>query len=262
MVTEAPIARTSIPIILLLALILLAACGERAPVAEPAVTDSVLQVEPMRAPDNEPATESAPETATEAAEPQISGTRAPDAPVERRAFELDPAHSEARFLIDEVLLGEDKTVVGVTSQISGTLHIDPANPRAAEIDIITIDARDLTTDSSRRNRAIQRQILRSAADENRYITFTPTAIDELPETVAIGEPFTFSVTGDLYVRGESRQETFTVSVTPLSPDELTGLAAAVIRYADYGITIPSVPAVASVADEVRLELEFTARAGE
>ena len=34
-------------------------------------------------------------------------------------FEIVPEESEARFLIDEVLRGEDKTVVGTTNQITG-----------------------------------------------------------------------------------------------------------------------------------------------
>ena len=177
---------------------------------------------------------------------------------ELKTFVIDPDQSEARFLINEVLLGSDKTVIGVTSQITGEVGIAPTDPGRTEIGTISIDARDLTTDSSRRNRSIQRFVLRSALDENRYITFEPTAIDGLPSTVGVGEPFDFTVTGDLTVRATTQPVTFDMTVTANSEDEITGLGTATILYADFGISIPSVPAVANVEDEVRLEIEFTA----
>lgn len=175
-----------------------------------------------------------------------------------RVLTIDPAQSEARFLVDEVLLGEDKTVVGVTSYVTGTISVDPTDPHSAEISTITIDARDLTTDNSRRNRSIQRQVLRSVLDEYRFITFEPTAIEDLPDTVTMGEPLSFTVRGNLTVRGVTRPETFDLTVTALSPTEISGSGTSVIRYEDYDISIPSVPAVASVEDEVRLELAFVA----
>lgn len=179
-----------------------------------------------------------------------------------RLFEIDQSRSEARFLVDEVLLGVDKTVVGATSQITGSITVNPDDPTAASISAITIDARSLATDSSRRNRSVQRRILGSAADEFRYITFEPTAIDGLPQSVTIGETFAFSVTGDLTVRGVTHPETFSLSVTPNSATELTGLGKATVLYEDYELAIPEVPAVAGVEDEVRLEIEFVATAEE
>ncbi len=176
----------------------------------------------------------------------------------RPTFAIDADRSEARFLIDEVLLGNDKTVVGVTSLITGTLSVDPANPTAAEIGPIEINARDLTTDSSRRNRSIQREILLSALDANKFITFVPTAIEGVPDAVAIGEPFAFSVTGDLTVRGVTQPATFAMSVTPISPTEIQGSGRATVLHEDFGIRIPNVPIVANVADEVRLEIDFVA----
>jgi polyisoprenoid-binding protein YceI len=80
--------------------------------------------------------------------------------------------------------------------------------------------------------------------------------------VVIGERFSFTVTGDLTVVGESRPETFNLTVTANSPTEISGTGTTVIRYDEYGISIPSVPAVARVDEEVRLELAFVALAAE
>ncbi len=228
----------------------LSACRS-APAADP-----VAPTAPT-APPEPTATEPAPEpTSPPAAETSMPESAAVEAG--ERQFEIVQAQSEARFLVDEVLLGADKTVVGATSQITGAITVDPANPSAASISPIIIDARSLATDSSRRNRSIHRRVLGSASDEFRYITFAPTAIKGIPESIAIGETLAFSVTGDLTVRGVTRPETFALTVTPHSETELSGLGRATVLYADYEIAIPEVPAVASVEDKVRLEIEFVA----
>ena len=97
---------------------------------------------------------------------------------------IDQAASEARFLINETLVGIPTEVKGVTSLVSGTLAVDPADPVKTTVGTITIDARDLRTDRDMRNRAIGRFILESNKDEYRFITFTPTAITGLPAKTA------------------------------------------------------------------------------
>lgn len=176
-----------------------------------------------------------------------------------KTFQLT-AGTEARFAINEVLMGQDKHVVGVTSLVEGQISVDPANPSSVQVSPIRIDARDLATDSSRRNGAIQRFILQSNQDAYRYITFTPTAIAGLPATITIGEPFQFTVTGDLTIRDVTLAQTFPLTVTAHSENELVGAGAATIMLADYQLSIPSVPSVAWVDDKVTLAIDFTATA--
>lgn len=177
-----------------------------------------------------------------------------------RTFQLTQPGTEARFTIDEVLMGQDKTVIGVTSLVEGQIMVDPANLSSAWIGPIRIDARGLTTDSERRNGAIQRFVLGSTQDAYRYITFEPTAVEGLPESVALGQPFQFTVAGNLTIRDVTRPESFPMTVTANSESELVGSGAITILLDDYQLSIPSVPSVASVADEVKLEIEFTATA--
>ena len=102
-------------------------------------------------------------------------------------------------------------------------------------------------------------MLQTNDEANQYITFTPTSIDGLPASVTVGEPFSFAVTGDLQIRDVVNAETFEMTVTPVSETELTGTAQTTIQRGDYGLTIPSVPSVANVSEEVILELDFVAR---
>ena len=173
-----------------------------------------------------------------------------------RTYVLDPARSEARFTIEEVLRNVDTTVVGVTSNLAGELALDLANPAGAQIGAIVINARDFVTDNEFRNRAIANEILRS--NEFEFITFTPTAIEGLPGTAVPGESYTVQVSGDLTITDQTRPVTFETEITPLSADELQGLARAEILYADFGLEIPFVRVVQAVEDSLLLELAFTA----
>jgi polyisoprenoid-binding protein YceI len=168
--------------------------------------------------------------------------------------------TEARFYIDEVLMGSDKTVIGVTSLVEGQIMLDPANPGRVQLTPIRIDARDLTTDSNQRNGAIRRFVLQSNQEQYQYIIFEPTAITGLPATVELGQPFTFAVTGQLTIRDITREETFQLSVTATSETEVVGIGATTILRDNYALTIPSVPSVANVSEEVKLEIEFVAAA--
>lgn len=171
-------------------------------------------------------------------------------------FTILSAESEARFLIDEVLRGRPNTVVGVTDQVAGELAVDPANPAAAQVGPVIVNARTLVTDNNFRNNAIKNRILLTNTYE--YITFTPTAIRGLPTTVTLGQPFDFEIEGDLTITDETRTVVFAVTVTPVSTERIEGLARTTVLWRDFGLFIPDSPSVDTVADEVTLELEFVA----
>lgn len=245
---------------------LLAACQSE----QPQPTATPVSVEEAAAPEEKAAAEPAEPTA--AAEQAEEATATPPAEAEAaatpesaeqpavdlRTFQIVPEGTEARFYIDEILLGQPKTVIGVTSDVTGEVRVDPQNPGAAEIGPVTINARDLTTDSDRRNGAIRRFILQSERDEFQYIVFAPTAIEGMPATVAVGEPFEFQVTGFLTVRDVTNPVTFAMTVTAASETELSGIGTTTVNYPDFALNIPEVPSVTGVQDEVRLEIEFRA----
>jgi polyisoprenoid-binding protein YceI len=173
-----------------------------------------------------------------------------------QVFEIDPNASSARFVIDEILRGSPYTVVGTTNQVAGQIAADLDDLDAAQVGTIRINARTLTTDADGRNRMLKNQILQT--DQHEYITFTPKQMIGLPETVAVGQSFTFQMVGDLTIRGTARETTFDVVVTPTAENRLEGTASSTIRYADWGVSIPQVPSVAGVAEQVALHLDFVA----
>ncbi|MBN1219942.1 MAG: YceI family protein [Anaerolineae bacterium] len=175
-------------------------------------------------------------------------------------FEIAPAESEARFYINEVLRGTPITVVGVTDQIAGQFALNPDNLTKTQVGVIQVNARTLTTDNQFRNRAIKNRIL--LTDDYEFITFSPTELSGLPTTGAIGETYTFQVAGELTITDVARPTTFEITATAISDSRIKATATTAFLYTDFALFIPDAPAVDTVDDEVRLEIEFVAEAVE
>ena len=171
-------------------------------------------------------------------------------------YEIQAGASRATFQLGEVLNGQPNTVVGETDQVSGQIGLSLDQPQSAQVGTILVNARTLATDDAQRNRVIMNVIL--ATDQNEFISFKPTAISGLPASSAIGEPQNLTLTGQLTIRGVTREATFNATVTPVSATELDGTASTTVRFADWGINIPDVPFVAGVSDTAQLQLTFVA----
>lgn len=175
-----------------------------------------------------------------------------------RLFRIQSGQSEVRFVINETLLGQPKTVVGATREVAGALAVDFEHPAQSMAGEIRINVRTLRTDNEFRNRALRGPILGSSAPEFEFASFIPRKLVGLPERITFGEPFSFQIMGDLTVRGVTREVMFEATVTPASRDRIEGSAHATIRYSDFGIAIPEAPGVANVGETVRLEIDFAA----
>lgn len=233
-----------------------AASAERTAPPEPVATSvEANPAAPTTAEVEEPTAVSVEEPTAAAAE---QSPAQPSAVAQPAVFEIVQAESEARFIIDEVLRGAPKRVVGVTDQVAGQIAIDPANPGATQLGPVTVNVRTLTTDNNFRNRAIKNQILNTNAYE--FVTFQPTELVGLPEAVTVGEPMSFQVVGDLTIKDTTQSVTFDVTVTPVSETRIEGLATITFPYRDFNLRIPDAPAVDTVADDVTLELAFVAEA--
>ena len=176
-------------------------------------------------------------------------------------FSIVAEESEVRFIIDEVLNGADFTVVGATDQVAGDISVNQGNPAASAIGVIRINARTLATNNGNRNRALRTFILKSGQDEYEFAEFEPQELTGLPQSVTLGEPFELQIVGELRIAGAVQELSFNASITLESEQRLSGTAHTSLRHADLGLTIPDVPSVSNVSEEVRLEIDFAAVAG-
>lgn len=252
---------------LLMAALILAACGAAqtpetaAPPAEPLNTAppeaSATLPQPTDAPTSAPLqTETPVEEPTAVVESTTSSAAAE--PGSGQQFTIVAGESEARFLIDEVLFGAPKTVVGSTNAVTGTFNVDFAGVTASLLEV-EVDLRTLVTDNNNRTRAVHNNILHTNQPEFQYARFEGLAFENLPGSVTPGQPFDFQVRGNLTIHGVTQEALFDVTLTPVSETRFEGLAMMTIVYADYDVHILRLPeSVASVEDITTLELTFIA----
>lgn len=175
---------------------------------------------------------------------------------EAARLQIEQGESEARFLIGEILRGQENTVVGATDQVAAEIAVDFDNPAASQLGEVRVNARTFVTDNSLRNRAIANRILDAGSFE--FVTFSPTNISGLPESVTFGDSFEVQIVGDLTIKDITNEVTFEATITPVSEERLEGFASTTISWADFGLSIPNVPQVAGVDEELTLEIEFVA----
>ncbi len=173
-------------------------------------------------------------------------------------YEISQGESEVRFELDEDLRGVRTTVVGTTDQVAGQIALDFSDLSTAQVGEIQINARTLATDNNFRNRAIQNEILDTGDYE--FISFVPTAVNDLPASAAVGEEISFTIDGDLTIRDITEPVTFSVVATAVSDSQISGTATATVLRDTYGLNIPEVPNVANVENEVDLIINFVADA--
>jgi predicted lipoprotein with Yx(FWY)xxD motif/polyisoprenoid-binding protein YceI len=245
------------------------ACGV---LQEPEAASEPIEAVPLEIeatdppPTEQPPTEIPPtETLVDDEEPEATAEPMEEPPVEEMSdpslglqiYQIVPTESSVRFELDEDLRGTRTTVIGTTDQLAGELALDLNDLASTQIGVIQINARTLATDNDFRNRAIKNEILNT--NDYEFITFTPTAINNLPDSAALGESVSFSIIGDLTIQDITQEATFAVEATAVSENELTGTASTTVQRADYNLNIPSVPNVANVEEEVELYIDFIAR---
>ena len=170
-------------------------------------------------------------------------------------YQIVPEQSKVSFTITEELNGSPNTVVGTTTQVAGQLALNAQDLSQSQVGVIKVDARGLTTDSDRRNGAIRNFILNT--NQYEYITFTPKSVSGLSDAGQAGQAYTFQLTGDLTIRNVTKSVTFDVTAQGTA-DQISGTAKATVSRSDYGLTIPSVPNVANVGEQVTLQIDFVA----
>lgn len=183
------------------------------------------------------------------------------APVEVTSalYRIDQTVSEVSFGIYEELNGVPITVIGTTNDIAGDVVVNFVEPPASQVGEIVINARTLRTDNEFRNQALRSRILRSADNAYEFIRFVPTDIIDF-DYGDVGEDgsITFRLIGDLTIIETTRPVTFDVTVNVNDDDTLSISGTAVVLYRDFNLTIPSVPSVANVGEEVTLTIEAIA----
>jgi polyisoprenoid-binding protein YceI len=171
-------------------------------------------------------------------------------------FQVASTGNEVRYRVTEQLAGFDlpNDAVGRTSAVAGAVVLDSAGRVVAADSWITATVSSLASDRSRRDGYVRGRILET--DSFPSVTLRPTAVHGLPWPLPASGTASFTLAGDLTIKGTTRPSTWTV-MAAFRGDTVSGLASTAFTFPDFGLNQPRVPIVLSVGDTIRLEYDFT-----
>ncbi len=165
--------------------------------------------------------------------------------------------SLAGYRVQEVLVGQNSTAVGRTSEIWGSLTIAGTTVTKGTF---TVNVASVVSDQSQRNAHFQGPIM----DVTQYPTATLTLSSpiNLGAIPADGVVEHYSATGALDMHGVTKTVNFTVSAERLG-SEIDVLADIAIPFSDWNISNPSIGGFVTTANSGTLEvlLHLTQGAG-
>jgi polyisoprenoid-binding protein YceI len=155
------------------------------------------------------------------------------------------AGSSAGYRVDEVLNGADVTVAGTTDQVSGDVVVQGGDLASGQV---TVDMASVRTDSNQRDGYFRSNVMDVGTHPT--ATFAIRGPVDLPELS--GTPVTVPVTGDLTLRGTTRQVQAELAVVRTAEGVDVSGAVPVV-FGDFGITPPN---LGFVRVEDRGQVEF------
>ena len=156
-------------------------------------------------------------------------------------YVLDAAHTRIGFVARHTMATK---VPGHFDAFEGRAHLDGDDPSKSTAEL-TIQAASIQTHNPRRDQALRDKFL--DAGHHPTITFTSTRVDQVDET-------TFTLTGDLTIRGTTKP--ITIDLTLTAADRLTFDGTVPINRRDWGANWSAAGFL--VSKQVRLELAVTA----
>ena len=169
---------------------------------------------------------------------------------------VTPGGNEVRYRIREQLVGVDlpNDAVGATKDVSGGITLDAAGKVVPSASRFEVNVATLESDKDRRDGYVRGRILQTA--ENPTVVLSPTAVRGLSFPLATSGTQTFTLLGDLTVRGVTKPTTWQVNAK-FDGAKVTGTASTAFTFAEFGLSQPRVPVVLSVADTIKLEYDFS-----
>jgi polyisoprenoid-binding protein YceI len=166
-------------------------------------------------------------------------------------WQIDPAHSAAHFSVRHLMISN---VRGEFTKLSGSALINPADPAKSSVEI-TIQAASLNTREPQRDEHLRSADFFDVANHP-TLTFRSKRIE------ALGAE-NFKLTGDLTIRGVTKEVTFDVEGPTASVKDPWGsiragvTASAKINRKDFGVAWNALTETGGVVvgDEVKITVE-------
>jgi polyisoprenoid-binding protein YceI len=167
------------------------------------------------------------------------------------AWQIDPAHSAAHFSVRHLMISN---VRGEFTKLTGTAAINALEPEKSSVEV-TIDANSINTREPQRDEHLRSADFFDVANH-------PTLTFRSKRVQAQGAD-TFKVTGDLTIRGVTKEVTFDVEgPTPAVKDPWGNIRAGItatakINRKDFGVAFNALTETGAmvVGEEVKITIE-------
>ncbi len=169
---------------------------------------------------------------------------------EEKVYRISQAQSSVQFSIGEILNGAPFTAVGKTSEVGGDILVSNT---AIKVGTMSVNAKTFKTDSSQRDGAIVRFILKSDKPENEFITFKLAQPIALMAPLAEGKEISATISGNVTISGVTKPATFTVKIKTQA-GKFSVAGDTTIKRSDFGLKIPDLSFLASIDDEVKISV--------
>jgi len=166
-------------------------------------------------------------------------------------WQIDPAHSAAHFSVRHLMISN---VRGEFTKLGGSALINPADPAKSSVEI-TIEAASINTREPQRDEHLRSADFFDVANHP-TLTFRSTRVESLGAD-------NFKLTGDLTIRGVTKQVTFDVEGPTASVKDPWGntragvTASTKINRKDFGVAFNALTETGAlvVGDEVKITVE-------
>jgi polyisoprenoid-binding protein YceI len=185
--------------------------------------------------------------------PAISATSAVAKPAVRLA--TSPTGNAVRYRVREQLMRHDfpNDAVGETKSVTGAIEFDASGKVIPQSSKFTADAGTFVSDQNRRDGYVRARLLE--ADQYPTITLVPTDVRGVKFPLPTSGTSPFEMSANLTVHGVTRPTAWNGTVR-FQDGRLPGAAATAFTFADIQLQQPRVPVLLSVADTIRLEIDF------
>jgi len=142
---------------------------------------------------------------------------------------------------------------GKTSDVTGSIAADPANPATSTVQIV-ININSLDTGNGLRNKEMRERYL----ETNKFGTAIFKSVSVTgPASIAPNQPTDISVTGDMTLHGVTKRMTIPVRVVLIPDGRIHATSSFKIHMPDFGISVPH-NILVTVNDDVPVRLDVWA----
>jgi len=173
----------------------------------------------------------------------------------RLKYTVAPIGNEARYRVREQLAGRDlpNDAIGTTKEITGRVVFGADGHVLKDSSRIVVGLSTLQSDQKRRDNYLRTHTLET--EKFPQVELVPVQFDGLAGPLSPGESKSFSMIGDLTVRGVTHPTTWQVTARTQGND-IVGTASTMFTFKDFAIDQPKVSVVLGVADTIKLEYDF------